>query len=82
MVKGKEASTAQLALAWLLAQGDDIFAIPGTSKVHRLAENLKSMSISVSPEEDKAVRELSRSIVGGRFQDMSGFAFADTPPLK
>jgi aryl-alcohol dehydrogenase-like predicted oxidoreductase len=82
MAKGKDATSAQLALAWLLAQGDDVFAIPGTSKVQRLAENLKSMEISLSPAEEMTVRELSQDIRGGRMQDLTGFAFGDTPPLK
>jgi aryl-alcohol dehydrogenase-like predicted oxidoreductase len=81
IAKAKGVTTAQLALAWLLAQGDDIFAIPGTSKVHRLAENLESMSIAVSSEEEKTVRELSQAVVGGLIQAMTAFDFADTPSL-
>jgi aryl-alcohol dehydrogenase-like predicted oxidoreductase len=82
IARKKGITTAQLALAWLLAQGDDIFAIPGTTKVHRMAENLGSMSVSVSPEEEKAVRELAKGVVGGRVQDLMGHTFADTPPLE
>jgi aryl-alcohol dehydrogenase-like predicted oxidoreductase len=75
-------TTAQLALAWVLAQGDDIFAVPGTTKIHRLAENLDSMSISLSSEEEKVVRELAKGVMGGRVQELMGHTFADTPQLQ
>ena len=37
--QSKNATAAQLALAWILAQGDDIIPIPGTRKIERLVEN-------------------------------------------
>ncbi|KAJ6190309.1 Aldo/keto reductase [Penicillium mononematosum] len=77
----KGVSSAQLALAWLLAQGDDIFPIPGTTKAHRLVENLESVHVSVSADEEKALREIADAVVGARFQGMTGYAFADTPAL-
>ena len=81
IAKSKGITTAQLTLAWILAQGDDIFAIPGTTKIRRLEENLGSLSVSISPEEDTSIRQLSQAAVGGRFQTSTGYAFADTPPL-
>jgi len=36
----KGATEAQVALAWVLAQGEDIFTIPGTRRIERLNENL------------------------------------------
>ncbi|PYH43045.1 Aldo/keto reductase [Aspergillus saccharolyticus JOP 1030-1] len=48
-------STAQLALAWIFAQGDDILTIPGTTKVERLEENLGSVSIHVSADEERSL---------------------------
>jgi aryl-alcohol dehydrogenase-like predicted oxidoreductase len=80
ITKEKGFTTAQLALSWVLAQGDDIFAIPGTKKVH-LVENLESMSITLSSREEKAIRKLSEAVVGGRMQALSGYDFADTPAL-
>ncbi|CAI7594540.1 unnamed protein product [Penicillium glandicola] len=77
----KGVSSAQLALAWLLAQGDDIFPIPGTTKPHRLVENLESVHISVSADEETALREIADAMVGGRFQALTGYDFADTPVL-
>jgi len=39
---------AQLALAWLLAQGDDIIAIPGTTSLAHLKENIESVKVELS----------------------------------
>lgn len=72
---------AQLSLVWLLAQGDDIFPIPGTSSIHRLEENLESLCTSLSVDDEQALRKASENIVGGRFQAKTGYDFADTPSL-
>lgn len=42
---------AQIALAWLFAQGEDIFPIPGTKRRERLAENVASLDVKLSPAE-------------------------------
>src|SRR6202161_1914986 len=41
----------QLALAWLLAQGNDIFAIPGTKRKERLVENIGALSVKLSQDD-------------------------------
>ncbi len=46
---------AQLALAWALAQGDDIFSIPGTRKAHRLDENAAALDVTLSPGDLAAI---------------------------
>ncbi|PXV59074.1 Predicted oxidoreductase [Dyella jiangningensis] len=46
---------AQLALAWVLAQGDNMFAIPGTRRIPRLDENLAALDITLSADELKAI---------------------------
>ena len=45
-----ELHPAELALAWVLAQGDHVHAIPGTSKAEHLATNLAAAGIAVSPD--------------------------------
>ena len=45
----KGCTAAQLALAWLLAQGTDVIPIPGTKQVARLEENLGAMNVRLSP---------------------------------
>ncbi|XQQ05046.1 MAG: aldo/keto reductase [Leptolyngbya sp. IPPAS B-1204] len=47
----KEISPGQLALAWLLAQGQDIVPIPGTKRRDYLEENVGAVAIELTPEE-------------------------------
>jgi len=47
----KGCSPAQLALAWVLAQGEDVLAIPGTKKRSRLDENLGALDVVLSPDD-------------------------------
>ena len=58
----KKCTPAQAALAWVLAQGDDIIPIPGTKKRHYLEENIKAVSIQFSAEE---LQQLSEAIPVG-----------------
>ena len=51
----KGCTPAQLALAWVLAQGKDVFAIPGTTKRARLDENLGALDITLSAQELTAI---------------------------
>jgi aryl-alcohol dehydrogenase-like predicted oxidoreductase len=51
MAKAKGCTAAQLALAWVLRQGDDVTAIPGTKKVARLAENWGALAIELDAAE-------------------------------
>jgi aryl-alcohol dehydrogenase-like predicted oxidoreductase len=46
-----ETCAAQVALAWLLAQGDDIVPIPGTKHVSRLEENVGAGAVELIPEQ-------------------------------
>jgi aryl-alcohol dehydrogenase-like predicted oxidoreductase len=54
----KRCTVAQLCLAWLLAQGDDVLPIPGTKNLGRLKENLGAMDIALSPAELDAIAEV------------------------
>jgi len=51
MAVEKKCRPAQLALAWLLARGRDIFPIPGTKRVHRLEENVGALEVTLTPGE-------------------------------
>lgn len=53
--KQKGITPAQLALAWVLAQGENLAPIPGTTKMNRLEENLKAVDIELSEEEIKTI---------------------------
>ncbi|KAF9219111.1 Aldo/keto reductase [Gyrodon lividus] len=69
---GKEynATAGQVALAWLLAQGEDVIPIPGTKKIKYLGENLAAAYISLSPETIQKVRTIAEEAVfdGDRYQ--------------
>lgn len=68
-VDGKEASTAQIALAWLLAQKPFIMPIPETTKLAHLKQNLGALKISFSKEELEQIdtRIKAIKIVGERY---------------
>ncbi|MTJ84381.1 MAG: aldo/keto reductase [Telmatospirillum sp.] len=51
LARTKGATPAQVALAWVLAQGDDIIPIPGTRHIPRLEENLRALDITLTEEE-------------------------------
>jgi aryl-alcohol dehydrogenase-like predicted oxidoreductase len=69
IAKEKEATPAQIALAWLLAQKPFIAPIPGTTKIHRLQENIGGASVKLSSEDLSKMKEsLSQiEIVGERY---------------
>jgi aryl-alcohol dehydrogenase-like predicted oxidoreductase len=70
---------AQLALAWLLAQGDDIIAIPGTTSLAHLHEDLGAAKITVAPELlARAEAVVSRTTVTGRRYNAQAESEVDT----
>jgi aryl-alcohol dehydrogenase-like predicted oxidoreductase len=77
-------TASQLTLAWLMAQGEDIFPIPGTKKLKYLEENLGAFDVKLSPEENKELRALieAAEVHGARYApQLSSSLFADTPEL-
>jgi aryl-alcohol dehydrogenase-like predicted oxidoreductase len=69
--KNKNCTPAQLALAWVLAQGDDIIPIPGTKKRKYLQENAGAVDIQLSSDDLKAIDALVNKYpnVGQRYSD-------------
>lgn len=65
----KGCTPAQLALAWVLAQGDDVVPIPGTKRVRYLEDNLGAVAVRLSEPELKEIEErlAEISIVGERY---------------
>jgi aryl-alcohol dehydrogenase-like predicted oxidoreductase len=55
MAKRKGATPAQIALAWLLAQKPWIVPIPGTTKLHRLEENLSAADVRLASDDLRAI---------------------------
>jgi aryl-alcohol dehydrogenase-like predicted oxidoreductase len=69
----KGATPAQIALAWLLAQKPWIVPIPGTTKVHRLEENLGAVSVELTPEDLRNITDAAAdiSLRGARYSESS-----------
>jgi len=68
LAAAKDATPAQVALAWVLAQGDDVFAIPGTRRIERLEENLGAWRVTFTDEELREIRtRLPRETAGERY---------------
>jgi aryl-alcohol dehydrogenase-like predicted oxidoreductase len=70
----KGCTPAQLALAWVLAQGDDIVPIPGTTKVGHLEENAGALAIELTAGDLQRLEEAfpKDATSGDRYADMSG----------
>jgi aryl-alcohol dehydrogenase-like predicted oxidoreductase len=71
MGKSKNATPAQIALAWLLAQKPWIVPIPGTTKIHRLEENNGAADIQLSAEDLREMEEAAAKItvLGTRYPE-------------
>ena len=73
MAEKKEATPAQIALAWLLAQKPWIVPIPGTTKLHRLKENVAAAEVQLTPQDldelEKAASQVT--IHGERYSEQA-----------
>lgn len=77
MAKKKNCTPAQLSLAWVLAQGEDIVPIPGTKRKHYLEENLASIDITLTAEDLIRLNEIAPpgSAIGQRYTPMAMEAY-------
>lgn len=85
IAKKKNATASQITLAWILAQGDDFFPIPGTTNLNRLDENLSSAKIKLSKEEEHEIRKAieATETSGGRYPEaFASSLFVTTKPLS
>ncbi len=73
---------AQLALAWVLAQGDDVVPIPGTRKLGRLDENLAALDVGLGADDLRRLEELfpAELVTGTRHPAGRPLASGLTPP--
>jgi aryl-alcohol dehydrogenase-like predicted oxidoreductase len=81
----KGVTPGQLTLAWLMAQDELIIPIPGTTKEKNFDENMKSLEIQLTEEEEKEIRAKidAAEITGDRYPEyMLGNLYVDTVPLK
>jgi aryl-alcohol dehydrogenase-like predicted oxidoreductase len=71
IAKRKHCTPAQLALAWLLAQGDDIVPIPGTKQRRYLEENIRSLDLELTPADLEEIEEVAPkgATAGARYHE-------------
>jgi aryl-alcohol dehydrogenase-like predicted oxidoreductase len=65
----KKATPAQIALAWLLAQKPWIVPIPGTTKLHRLEENIGAVTVELTTEDLREIDEAASLVQGERYPE-------------
>ncbi|MGH4017397.1 MAG: aldo/keto reductase, partial [Pseudonocardiaceae bacterium] len=73
-----DAVPAQVALAWLLAQGEDVVPIPGTKRRAYLQENLRALDVALTADDLDRLSQVRPA--GSRYPDMS-WVNLDTAPL-
>ncbi|XP_021745922.1 probable aldo-keto reductase 3 [Chenopodium quinoa] len=81
----KGCTPAQLALAWVHHQGDDVCPIPGTTKIENLKQNIGALSVKLTPEDMIELEHLASedSVKGDRYETgMATWNTCDTPPLS
>lgn len=81
----KGCTSGQLVLAWMMAQGDDIFPIPGTKRIQYFEENMGAYRVVLTNEENGQIREAidNAEVHGTRVAErLMGDLVKDTPPLR
>jgi aryl-alcohol dehydrogenase-like predicted oxidoreductase len=75
IAKEKGCTPAQLALAWVLAQGEDIVPIPGTKRRKYLEENVGAIEVQITPEELRRIDEVApKGVAAGTRYSAAGMA--------
>ncbi len=72
IAKEKHCTTSQLALAWLLAQGNDILPIPGTKRRKYLEENAGALEIKLDAADLRRIEEVAPrgAVAGERYSEL------------
>jgi aryl-alcohol dehydrogenase-like predicted oxidoreductase len=80
MAEERGCTPGQLALAWVLAQGDDVVPIPGTKRRSYLEENVGAAAVDLSDDDLARLGDIAPpgAAVGGRYADAS-YAYGDSP---
>jgi aryl-alcohol dehydrogenase-like predicted oxidoreductase len=63
----RQATPAQVALAWVLAQGTDIVSIPGTKRVRYLEDNAAAVNVRLQPDDLRELDTLQSGVAGERY---------------
>lgn len=72
LAQQRSCTPSQLAIAWVLAQGDDIITIPGTKRVKYLEENIASENVRLTPEDLQSIDAImpAGTVSGTRYPEM------------
>jgi len=65
----RRATPAQIALAWVLAQGNDIAPIPGTKRVRYLEDNAGAVNVRLEPDDMRELDALKSAVAGERYSE-------------
>jgi aryl-alcohol dehydrogenase-like predicted oxidoreductase len=73
LAAAKGCTPSQIALAWVLAQGEDMLPIPGTTRRAHLEENLAALEITLTPDDLARINEIAPKGVaaGDRYPEMA-----------
>lgn len=85
MAEKRGITASQLVLAWLMRQDEQIHVLFGTRSAERLKENLFAVTVKLSDEENRTLRDLSEQTqnLGQRYPEaLAGIMNHDTPALK
>ncbi|KAK3006166.1 hypothetical protein RJ639_016510 [Escallonia herrerae] len=83
MAEKKGCTPSQLALAWVLHQGNDVVPIPGTTKIENFNENVGALSVSLTPHEMAVLETIASLIKGDKYPEVymiKSWKYANTPP--
>jgi aryl-alcohol dehydrogenase-like predicted oxidoreductase len=74
----QRATPSQLAIAWLLAQGDDIVPIPGAERRRYLEENVRALAVRLTPKDLAAIEQVAaRGVAAGERYGPAGMAYVN-----
>jgi aryl-alcohol dehydrogenase-like predicted oxidoreductase len=78
LAEEKRATVSQLAIAWLLAQGDDVVPIPGAERRRYLEENVRAVEVRLTREDLAAIGQVAwRGVAAGERYGPAGMAFVN-----
>jgi len=79
IAEAKGVTPTQLALAWVLAQGEDVVPIPGTRRIANLEENVSALDVELTPAELAAIEEVAPAgVTAGERYSPSGMRWLET----
>ena len=79
---GYGATPGQVALAWILAQGEDLVPIPGTKRVEHLEDNAGAAAVTLTPADQHALDRAAELVQAPRYDPAVNFTNRDSPPQE